>query len=146
MARDEVPDTGILIQAIRNAAARPAFLHTVASGRRWLSSVAVAELYAGTRSHDDALVVDRIVAAMQRVERVLTPTAREWERAGQLIARYVRLHGAVRPRDHLADVLILVSAARLGGAVVTAYVRHFEIWAQLASAAGLDVTVTPFQS
>ena len=40
-----------------------------------MSSVVVAELYAGTRSPQDALLLDRIVAAMQRVERVLTPSA-----------------------------------------------------------------------
>jgi hypothetical protein len=45
----------------------------------------------------------------------------------------------------LADVLILVSAARLHAAVVTANIRHFEVWAKLASAAGLDVAVTPYQ-
>jgi predicted nucleic acid-binding protein len=145
VARNEVPDTGVLIQVVRDAAAEPAFLRAIASGRRWLSSVVVAELYAGTRSREDALVVDRMVAAMQHVGRLLTPTAGEWERAGRLIARYVRLHGALRPRDHLADVLILVSAARLSGTVVTANVRHFESWARLATAAGLDVAVIPYE-
>jgi hypothetical protein len=40
-------------------------------------------------------------------------------------------------------VLILVSAARVGGTVLTRNVRHFQMWAELATAAGLDVTVTP---
>ena len=59
-----------------------------------------------------------------------------------LLARRVRLFGPLRPRDHLADVLILVSAARIGGTVVTTNVRHFAMWQSLAEAAGLDVTVT----
>ena len=58
-----------------------------------------------------------------------------------MIARRIRLQGGLRPRDHLADVLILISAARLKGVVVTANLRHFEEWARLATAAGLDVTV-----
>ena len=110
----------------------------------WLSAVAIAELYAGTRSREDSLLLDRFVAVMQRIGRVLTPTDEDWRVAGRLLARRVRLHGPLRPRDHLADVLILVSAARIGGTVVTANVRHFQLWAEMANAARLDVAVTPF--
>ena len=106
-----------------------------------MSSVVLAELYAGTRSPDDRLILDRIVQAMRRIDRIITPDSGDWIRAGRLLARRVRLHGDVRPRDHLADVLILLSAARLQGCVVTANLRHFAVWQRLAVAAGLDVTV-----
>ncbi len=141
MARPEVPDTSALLDAVRRPERWPALQRSLESGRTWLSSVVVAELYAGTRSPQDALVLDRIVAAMRRVGRELTPSEGDWARAGRLIARRIRLSGGLRPRDHLADVLILVSAARLGGVVVTANVRHFQAWARLASASGLDVEV-----
>jgi hypothetical protein len=78
---------------------------------------------------------------MRRADRLLTPNDDDWIRAGRLIARRVRLHGTLRPRDHLADVLILLSAARLRGVVVTANLRHFEAWGHLAVSAGLDVLV-----
>ena len=107
----------------------------------WLSSIVMAELYARTRSREDALLLDRIVRAMSRVERVLTPTGSDWSRAGRLIARYIRLRGELKPRDHLADVLIVVSAARLSGVVLTANVRHVGMWAELAQKAGLTVGV-----
>lgn len=77
---------------------------------------------------------------MDRVERLLTPTTSDWARAG-LLARRIRLEGALRPRDHLADVLILVSAARLKGVVISANRKHFQPWARLATAAGLEVAV-----
>ena len=141
VARPEVPDTSALLDAVRRPARWPALEQSLQSGRAWLSSVVVAELYAGTRSPDDALLVERIVGAMQRVDRLLTPTAGEWARAGRLMARRIRLQGDLRPRDHLADVLILVSTARLRGVVVTANLRHFEAWARLATASGLDVAV-----
>ena len=144
MARAQILDTTVLIQVLRNPDADAVFRDTLASSRTWLSSVAAAELYAGTRSREDAFILDRLVAAMRRVDRLLTPAADDWVRAGRLMARQVRLHGAIRPRDHLADVLILVSAARLQGTVLTANVRHFEVWASLARASGLDVAVTPF--
>jgi predicted nucleic acid-binding protein len=91
-------------------------------------------------------LLDRFVAVMDRLGRVLTPTSDEWRTAGRLLARKVRLSGPLRPRDHLADVLILVSAARVGGTVLTTNVRHFQMWAELATAGGLDVTVTPVGS
>jgi len=141
VARPEVPDTSALLDAVRRPERWPALQRSLESGRTWLSSVVVAELYAGTRSPQDALVLDRIVAAMRRVGRELTPSEGDWARAGRLIARRIRLSGGLRPRDHLADVLILVSAARLGGVVVTANVRHFQAWVRLASASGLDVEV-----
>ena len=141
MARPEVPDTSALLDAVRRPERWPALQRSLQSGRVWLSSVVVAELYAGTRSPDDGLLLNRIVAAMQRVDRLLTPSEGDWGRAGRLIARRIRLQGGLRPRDHLADVLILVSAARLHGVVVTANLRHFEAWARLATAAGLDVAV-----
>ncbi|MBI4493601.1 MAG: PIN domain-containing protein [Chloroflexi bacterium] len=143
MARPDVPDTSALLDALRRPDRWPALDRSLRSGHVWLSSVVVAELYAGTRSPADALLLDRIVAALERVQRVLTPTAADWARAGRLMARRIRLQGDLRPRDHLADVLILVSAARLHGVVVTANLRHFEAWARLAVASGLDVAVRP---
>ncbi|MBI4321887.1 MAG: PIN domain-containing protein [Chloroflexi bacterium] len=143
--RPEVPDTSALIRVLRDESTWPSFYRAIASGRLWLSSVVVAELYAGTRSREDARLLDRVVGAMNRVDRLLTPTAGEWSTAGRLIARYVRLYGKLRPRDHLADVLIVVSAARLGGSVTTANVRHSEAWTGLARDAGLDVECVAYQ-
>jgi len=141
MARAEIPDTSALLEAIRRPERWPVFLQSLRSGQVWLSSVALAELYAGTRSPEDRLILDRVATAMRRANRLLTPNDDEWIRAGQMIARQVRLHGAMRPRDHLADILILLSAARLQGTVITANLRHFEAWRRLALAAGLDVMV-----
>lgn len=110
----------------------------------WLSAVVACELYAGTRSAQERQLLARLVGGARNADRLLVPSADEWTRAGTLIARRVRLHGPMRPRDHLADVLILVSAARVAGEVLTANRRHFEPWADLARRAGLDVTVAAF--
>ena len=145
MPRPEVPDTTVFIQFLHQSRGELRLQRSMASGNFWLSSVVVGELYAGTRSRDDARTLDRYVAAMNRVERILIPTAEDWAHAGQLIARRIRLAGDVRPRDHIADVLILVSAARLNGLVVTANRRHFETWARLARRAGMDVEIDGLQ-
>jgi len=145
VARPEVPDTSSLLDALRQPVRWPALLTSLQTGRVWLSAVVVAELYAGTRSREDAAILDRITTAMDRIERLLVPDAADWARAGRLLARRIRQEGVLQPRDHLADVrvLIVVSAARLGAAVVTLNLRHFQTWARLARTAGLDVVVRP---
>ncbi len=143
MARPVVLDTTELIETLRHPDRVPALTRAYQSRQLWLTSVTVAELYAGTRSAREARVLDRIVGTFARADHLVTPTADEWKYAGQLVARCIRLYGSVEPRDHLADVLIVLIAARLHGTVVTANVRHFERWGRLARQAGLDVTVTP---
>jgi predicted nucleic acid-binding protein len=144
MARERIPDSTVLIRALRDSQLRQILRQAIAGRRLWLSSVVIAELYAGTRSPQDARLLRGIVDDLRNVDRILTPILDDWEQAGRLIARRTRLQGALRPRDHLADVLILLSAARLKGTVLTANLRHFDAWAQLARAAGMDVTVAPF--
>ena len=115
MARPEIPDTSALLDALRRPDRWPALERSLRSGHVWLSSVVLAELYAGTRSPDDRMALDRITLAMRRVDRILTPDASDWMRAGRLIARRIRLHGDLRPRDHLA----VVSLPRWGDLVHT---------------------------
>jgi predicted nucleic acid-binding protein len=117
-------------------------------GQIWLSSVVAFELYAGTRSQGERQFLVRMVHGVIEQQRLLVPTLEDWTQAGTLIARRIRLQGSLLqgsllPRDHLADILIVVSAARLGGEIQTANRRHFEAWIRLARQAGLDVTLAP---
>jgi predicted nucleic acid-binding protein len=139
MARELVPDTTVFVAAIRQSDRM--FLEAVYRGNIWLSAVVACELYSGTRSGAEAVQLDRMVRGAKRANRLLVPTLEDWTRAGRLLARRVRLHGSLRPRDHLADVLIVASAGRIGGEVLTSNRVHFEIWADLARRSGLDVIV-----
>ncbi len=139
MARPIVPDTTAFVDAIRQA--HQPFFDAVLRGQVWLSVVVACELYAGTRSSNEARLLDRLVHGASARERLLVPGAGDWSAAGRLIARRVRLSGTLRPRDHLSDVLIVVSAARIGGEILTANRAHFEAWARLARRGGMNVTV-----
>jgi predicted nucleic acid-binding protein len=141
MPRPIVADTTIFIRYLRSGAGEDFIQQEIATRRLWLSSVVVGELYAGTRSPDDARSLDNFVRAMTRLDRILTPSLEDWRRAGRLLARRSRQVGVVRPRDHLADVLILVSTAQIQGWVVTLNLGHFETWTVLARGSGMDVTV-----
>ena len=139
MPRPLVPDTTAVIGAMRDP--RSTLLEAIARGHVWLSSVVACELYAGTRSQAERVLLDRLVRGATLGERLLVPTLDEWARAGTLIARRIRLDGLMRPRDHLADVLIVVSAARIAADIVTVKRRHFDAWTSLARRAGLDVAL-----
>jgi predicted nucleic acid-binding protein len=73
VARPEIPDTSALLDVVRRPEHWPALQRSLLTGQVWLSTVVVAELYAGTRGPEDAQLLDRIVAAMQRVDRSHPP-------------------------------------------------------------------------
>lgn len=141
MARPELPDTTVFIRLARAGTGLGAFLPRMRNGGVWLSSVVLAELYAGTRSTEEARLLDRFATMMREAARLSTPSSEDWALAGRLMARRIRLRGAIKPRDHLNDLLILISAGRLGGTVSTANVHDFEAWLPLARASRLDVRV-----
>ena len=140
MPRPIVADTTVFIAALRGQGRDP--FGAVRRGQVWLAAVVLAELYAGTRSVAEARALDQLARDAARGDRLLVPAADEWAMAGRMIARYVRLRGAVRPRDHLADVLVVLAAARVSGEVLTANVQHLEIWARQARRSGLDVVIS----
>ena len=65
----------------------------------------------------------------------------DWVRGGQVIRRYRQLYGSVQPREHLNDVLILLSGAAAGAVVVTENAKPFARWAALLRRMGSKVNV-----
>lgn len=119
MTRPLLFDTTVLVAALRDEARLAALRRLAATRRCHLTAVTVAELQAGARSREQAAAVAGLTAVFARFERLLAPTAAEWEVAGRLIARARWLRGAMEPRDRYPDVLIAQVAARLGAAIVT---------------------------
>ena len=141
MARQEIPDTTVLIKVSRDPRTWPEFERWLSTGRVWLSSIVAAEVFAGAILPDDVKFAELMYRAAEKNGRLLVPTAEEHKRAGHIIRRYLQRFGRLGPKDHLSDVLILVSAARLKGTVVTSNQKHFEKWAKIDAESGLDVTV-----
>ena len=139
MARPIVPDTTAFVHAIRQA--HQPFFDAVLQGQVWLSAVVACELYAGTRSTAEARLLDRLVHGAVARERLLVPGAEDWSAAGRLLACRIRLARTLRPRDHISDVLIVVSSERIGGEILTSNRVHFETWANLARRSGMNVIV-----
>lgn len=139
MARPVVPDTGVFIATIRGGGRDP--FAEVRNGRVWLSTVVLAELYAGTRTPHEANALELAAESAARSNHLLVPDFDDWTIAGRLISRRARSTGAMRPRDHMADILIMLGAARIKGEILTANLEHMRAWAEWARRSGMDVQV-----
>lgn len=100
----------------------------------WMSSVVLEELYVGADAAS-AKLVEKLERDFQRAQRVLVPSLSDWTQTGRILAKMGAKHGFERIKlGRLTnDVLIAVSAARCGIAVVTANGRDFEKLAEFCS-------------
>lgn len=87
---------------------------------KYLSAIVMLELYAGAFSVRDRRVVDDVVAAFDRRDRILVPSRTIYEEAGHVLR-------ALRPGapSLVNDVLIALSARSLGATVITSNIRDF---------------------
>lgn len=134
-------DTSVYIPYLRGEAYGSLMRQAGRSGRLRLSSVVLAELYAGTRSASDKADLDAVLQAYRALRFLVTPEDYDWVRAGQGIRRYARVYGPLEPRQHMNDVLILLSAARVGAEVVTEDARRFTRWRRLLRRPELPIRV-----
>jgi predicted nucleic acid-binding protein len=134
-------DTSVFIRTIRGNITPDLIARPLAAGRAYLSSVVACELWAGTKSREDAADLEMLVRGFERVGAILTPTHDDWAAAGRMLARYQRLHGSLASRGHSHDILVVLCAARVDGVVVTGNPSHIERWAGLARRAGRRVTM-----
>jgi len=49
--------------------------------------------------------------------------------------------GMVKPRDHILDVLIAITAAKIGAALATENLRHMKRWKEILARMGKRVKV-----
>jgi len=134
-------DTSVYIPSLRGEAYTGLIEEAVRKGSVRLSSVVLAELYAGTRSAQDKADLDVVLRAYQSLGFLVTPQAEDWTRAGQTVRRYSRLYGEIEPREHMHDVLILLGGAAVGAEVVTENAKPFARWAALLRRMGRRVRI-----
>jgi predicted nucleic acid-binding protein len=137
----ETADTSILIPFFRSGVYQSEIRSASRAKYLYLSSLVALELYAGARDQAEKRALDRFVASFVQRGRILVPAHEDCALAGILLARQRRLAGDLAVRNHLVDVLIVLSASQVGGTVITANLRHLELWASLARRAGRSVRV-----
>lgn len=134
-------DTSIYIPYLRGEAYGALIEGAVRAGHVRLSAVVLGELYAGTRSRRDKADLDVVFRAYQSLGFLAVPPAEDWARAGQGIRRYCSLYGDIEPREHMNDVLILLSGTRMGAEIMTENAKPFSRWAVLFRRMGIPVRV-----
>jgi predicted nucleic acid-binding protein len=94
--------------------------------RLFLSSVVRAELTQGARGDAGRALVDRLSRQLERIGRVVTPTHQEWVQAATVQSRLWDAHPMWRTKRLLHDILLAISAQRIGARLVTDNERDFQ--------------------
>ena len=122
-------DTSVYIAAIRSGPSSPALLVLQDDlPRTYLASVVAAELRAGSTTESARRAVHEFTGWADRVGRVVTPGASDWERAGDVLGRIRKTEPRLRSKVPTLwnDVLIALSARQIGATLVTRNVADFE--------------------
>jgi len=123
-------DTNVYVAALREGVRGAAFARIRESApRTFLASVVSAELRAGAVDQTGRSVVLELTDRFDRLGRIVTPEARSWSLAGNVLGDIRRREPGMR--DKIArlwnDALIALSARQIGASVVTGNMGDFEL-------------------
>jgi len=136
-------DTSVYVAVLRDEAFarefRPRYLRDIPHTH--FSSIVVQELLAGARTPQHERQAAALYEPFERARRIVTPTHQVWKEGGTLLATLARKQPHFRSklaRGFLNDVLIALSALRIGATVVTRNGEDFRLIQRFRSF-GLDV-------
>ena len=123
-------DTNVYVAALREGVMGAAFARIrTRAPRTFLASVVSAELRAGAMDRVGRLAVRDLVEQFDRLRRIVTPDARSWNLAGDVLGDIRRREPSLRTKvaNLWNDALIALSARQIGASVVTGNVKDFEL-------------------
>lgn len=87
------------------------------------------ELYAGAIDRQALRLIERYLGSLERAGRVVVPTFQDWQDAGAIIARITRKQPNLKSKTQqvLNDILIAISARRIGADIYTFNASDFEL-------------------
>ena len=139
MAKLWVVDSSILIPYLRSGKYEN-YLFTNLSGKTlFFPGPVLGELYAGAATREDRKDLESFRQALG--ENVVDTTTDDWILAGRCIATYSMRFGKIRPRDHILDVLIAISATKVGAILSTENVDDMNRWKGVLARMGKKVKV-----
>ena len=121
-----VLDTSILISSLRFGKHRQFLLDGIQEGKIFLPGVVLSELYAGTTSRDDRADLETLRRTLGA--HLLGVQAEDWVLAGICLSYYSARWGKIRPRDHLADVLVAITAFKVGATLASEDLGQIKRW------------------
>ena len=130
-----LPDSSVLIPYLRGRSYLERVDRDMAARRLVLCSVVAEEVMAGAHGQAERHRYDAFFARFDRLGRIITPDNQDWRRCGRVLSRYRERFGAIEPRDHQNDVLIVLSALHLAQdqetTILTENDRHLATWLNL---------------
>jgi predicted nucleic acid-binding protein len=140
-----VLDTNVLIDFFRNPNCREAFEAKTLRPQFFMSSVVSMELFAGCRTKRQQSELASFLKPFEKAKRVITPDHSCFLEAGRVL---VRLGGQgvdiVRRRQMVNDILIAVTAARVGAVVITANIQDFALSKRILKCVGCCQSRLPY--
>lgn len=95
---------------------------------KYLSAVVLLELEAGAFSRKDQRLVEQLYRGFERAARIVVPSASDYREGGRLLRRLQREKGYDLRKAYslINDLLIALSARRIGAMVLTQNAKDFE--------------------
>lgn len=120
-------DTSIYIPFINKGISYPNTELPIGKPLLYMSAVVIGELYAGAFDRVSVKLLDRMYKSFETVGRLIIPDSSDWQRAGKIIAKLSKKYGFedIFLARITNDVLISLSARRIGAIVVTSNIRDF---------------------
>ena len=120
-------DTSIYIPFINSGIAHPVLDLKYESPLLYMSAVVIEELYAGASDNITVKLLDRLYGTLEDLGRLIAPDASDWKKTGKIIANLGRKYGFEEKflTKITNDVLIALSARKIGAVVVTNNVKDF---------------------
>jgi predicted nucleic acid-binding protein len=85
----------------------------------YFSSVVAEELFASARTPSMVKIINTLLRPFEKVNRILTPTHKDWKSAGMVLAKILTVHPWSKEKlPSLANDCLLAVSARTIGAVV----------------------------
>lgn len=91
-----------------------------------LSALVLLELEAGAFSKRDQRLMEKLARGFDQAGRIIVPTASDYREAGKLLRRLQEEKGIKKAYSLVNDVLIALSARRIGAMVITRNAKDFE--------------------
>ncbi len=134
-----VLDTSILISYLRSGKYRGFLLNGLERGTIFLPGVVFCELYAGATSREDKANLQILWRGLGA--HLLGTEVEDWVLAGRCLSYYSSRWGKITPRDHLVDVMVAVTAVRLGAALMSEDLRQMRRWSWVLGRLGNRLVV-----
>ena len=114
-------DTSVYIPYINQGINHPVLESVGKAPVIYMSAVVMEELYAGAFDGSTKRLLDRIFTSFQKLGRMISPDASEWQRAGKIVATLSRKYGfeQIFLARLVNDILIALCARRVGAMLFT---------------------------